>query len=168
MNCAEVTERLAAYLDGQLAPAEAEQVGEHLYTCTPCHQICDAMMGQDFSPMSAEEMDAGCAASGFWDAMDEALEADLATLEKEAGAVSRWQGARFGVPLTVAMAYAAALLLAVAWGYRHMERADSAEAAAVNLQQQLEQERRLAAEPQTVPGVPAYRPVVYTPQRATF
>jgi hypothetical protein len=49
-----------------------------------------------------------------------------------------------------------------------MERADSAEAAAQLLQEQLEQERRLAADPPAVPGVPAYRPVVYTPQRSTF
>jgi len=168
MNCAEVTERLAAYLDGQLAPADAEHVGEHLYGCTPCHQLCDAMMGQNFAPMSQEEMDAGCGTEGFWDSMDTALETELASLAPSNQHSAGWRKARLGVPLTVALAYAAALLLAVVWGYQHMERARAAEATALQLQQQLEQERRLAAEPQAIPRVPAYRPVVYTPQRATF
>jgi anti-sigma factor RsiW len=166
MNCGQVTERMAAYLDGQLAPAEAEQLSEHLHGCTPCHQICDAMMGQDFAPMSAAEKDEGCGAEGFWDAMDTALDSELAALTPMS--TSRGQGARIGLPMTVALAYAAALLLAVTWGYQHMERADSAEETAQGLQQQLEQERRLAADPQAVPGVPEYRPVVYTPQRSTF
>ena len=167
MNCGQVTERLAAYLDGQLAPADAEHLAEHLHGCTPCHQICDAMMTQDFAPLSAEEMEAGCSADGFWDAMDTALESELSGLSAQ-GARSGMGGARMGLPVTVAVAYAAAFLLAVAWGYQHMERADSAEAAAQLLQEQLEQERRLAADPPAVPGVPAYRPVVYTPQRSTF
>ena len=169
MNCAEVTERMAAYLDGQLAPAEAERVGEHLYACTPCHQLCDAMMGQDFAPMSVAEKAMVCDTPGFWDAMDDSLEEELAKMSPTAANASRWPSARLGVPMTVALAYAAALLLAVAWGYQHMERADSAEATAQDLKVQLEQERRLAAEPQTEPNKPQlYRPVAYTPQRATF
>jgi anti-sigma factor RsiW len=165
MNCPEITERLAAFLDGQLAPAEAEQVGEHLSGCTPCHQLCDAMMGQDFAPMSAQERDAGCAGEGFWDAMDGVLDKELSAM---APAAAGRTPARLGVPMSVAMAYAAALLLAVAWGYQHMARADEAEATAKELQTQLEQERRLAAEPRSTPGLPAYQPVAYTPQRATF
>jgi anti-sigma factor RsiW len=166
MNCPEITERLAAFLDGQLAPAEAEQVGEHLSKCTPCHQRCDAMMGQDFAPMSAEEREAGCASEGFWDTMDEVLDKELCAMAP-AGA-PRARARLGGVPMSVAMAYAAALLLAVTWGYQHMARADEAEATAKELQTQLEQERRLAAEPRSTPGLPAYRPVAYTPQRATF
>ncbi len=115
------------------------------------------MMTQDFAPLSAEEREAGCSADGFWDAMDTALESELSGLSAQ-GARSGMGGARMGLPVTVA----------VAWGYQHMERADSAEAAAHLLQEQLEQERRLAADPPAVPGVPAYRPVVYTPQRSTF
>ena len=166
MNCGQVTERLAAYLDGQLAPAEAEQVAEHLHGCTHCHQICDAMMAQDFAPLSAQEKADGCGSDGFWDAMDTALESELSAMTPKRQ--SAQGGARMGLPMTVAVAYAAAFLLAVAWGYQHMERADSAEAAAQVLQQQREQEQRLAADPPTVTGVPAYRPVVYTPQRSTF
>ena len=166
MNCGQVTERLAAFLDGQLAPAEAEILAGHLHGCTPCHQVCDAMMAQDFAPMTADEMDAGCSAPGFWDAMDSALEAELDGLAPRS--VPGGRGVRVGLPVSVALAYAAAFLLAVAWGYQHMERADSAEAAAQRLQEQLEQERRLAADPPATPGVPAYRPVVYTPQRSTF
>jgi anti-sigma factor RsiW len=164
MKCVQITERLAAYLDGQLAPAEAEQVGEHLYSCTPCHQLCDALMAQDFSPMSEDDKAAGCAAAGFWSAMDDALETELQALSPNTGGSKRTTR----LPMTVLMAYAAAVLLAVAWGYQQMERADAAEASASHLLQQLEQERRLAAEPQSAPGVPVYRPVAYTPQRATF
>jgi hypothetical protein len=97
--------------------------------------------------------------------MDVALDKELCAM---APAAAGRTPARLGVPTSVAMAYAAALMLAVAWGYQHMARADEAEATAKELQTQLEQERRLAAEPRSTPGLPAYRPVAYTPQRATF
>ncbi len=164
MNCTEVTERIAAFLDGQVSPAESEHIAEHLERCTLCHQLCDALMRQDFEPLSQEEKDAVCGSGGFWDSMDASLESELASMQPDESARSRRTG---GVPLSMGLAYAAALLLAVAWGYQHMQRADHAEATAKELQQLLEQERRLAAEPEVVPQVP-YRPVSYTPRRATF
>jgi hypothetical protein len=167
MNCAEITDRIAAYLDGQLCPAESEQVSEHLNGCTPCHQLCDCMMAQDFAPLSQEEKDAMCGA-GFWGPMDTALDKELANLERSGTDGAGWSKGRVGLPMTVAVAYAAALLLAMAWGYRHMERADDAETTAKDLKIQLDQERRIAAEPRVSPEVPAYRPVSYTPRRATF
>jgi len=36
MNCEEVSRRLSAYLDGELPPAEAEQVERHLRDCPAC------------------------------------------------------------------------------------------------------------------------------------
>ena len=61
-------------------------------------------------------------------------------------------------------------MLAVVWGVQQQERATSAEMASDHLGQQLESERRLAAQP-TVPTTPAtetYKAVNYTPERGTF
>ncbi len=176
MNCTDTSDRIAAYLDGQLCPAESEQVGAHLHSCTPCHQLCDALMAQDFAPMSQEEKDAGCGATGFWNAMDGCLEAELEGLTPARPEGAGWGRRKVGLPMSVALAYAAALLLAVAWGYQHMERAEELEATARDLQLQLDQERRLAAEPGLETEVPIYRaasynstrPVSYTPRRSTF
>jgi len=170
MNCTDVTERIAAHLDGQLSPGESELVGLHLDGCPDCHALTEALMAQDFDPLSQEEKDQGCSADGFWDSMDVALKRELEGIGPVDAAPGRWRGRRVGLPVSVVLAYAAAMLLAVVWGLQNMDRADSAEVAVKELERQLEQEARLAAEPQVRP---TYRTVgydsqVYTPKRSTF
>ena len=70
MDCTGVNERIAAYLDGQLAPAETEHVDDHLEGCPNCVALVEAMAGQDFAPLSTAEKNKICGASDFWKAMD--------------------------------------------------------------------------------------------------
>jgi len=76
------------------------------------------------------------------------------------------------MPIPLVVAYAAAMLLAVAWGMQQRDRAQTAELSSEHLGQQLEQERRLAAQPSTAPtkgtSGRAYKVVTYTPERGTF
>ena len=39
MDCVFVGSRIAAFLDGELAPAEVEQFSIHIERCDPCAQI---------------------------------------------------------------------------------------------------------------------------------
>jgi hypothetical protein len=67
------------------------------------------------------------------------------------------------------MAYAAAMLMAVAWGVQQRDRALVAEVASEHLGQELESERRLAAQPAAEQSREStYKVVNYTPQRGTF
>ena len=70
----------------------------------------------------------------------------------------------------ILLTLAAAMVLAVVWGLQQQERASTAELATEHLGQQLEQERRLAAQPAPIPeqGKTAYKVVNYTPERGTF
>lgn len=45
MDCREVQDRLSAYLDGELTPPMAEDVGKHLEQCTDCSAECSAFRG---------------------------------------------------------------------------------------------------------------------------
>lgn len=44
-ECRQVTDRLAAYVDGLLAPDERESVDRHLGACPPCRQLADDCRG---------------------------------------------------------------------------------------------------------------------------
>ena len=61
--------------------------------------------------------------------------------------VRAWYSRRVGMPAPMVMAYAAAMLLAVAWGMQQQERALAAEVSVEHLGQQLEAERRAVAQP---------------------
>ncbi len=85
--------------------------------------------------------------------------------------VCGWYRHRVGLPAPMVMAYAAAMVLAVAWGMQQRERALAAEVSVEHLGQQLEAERRVVSQP----GLPQQgqqngkiKVVTYTPQRGTF
>lgn len=168
MDCAGVSERTAAYLDGQLAPAETEQVDAHLEGCPDCVSLVEAMAGQDFAPLTTTERGDICGATDFWAAMDTALAPGLAQMAPACAVTQRWTRRRIDLPLPMLLAYAAALSLAVVWGTRHKVRADDAVRSVEELGQELEQEQRLAAEPLVVPRPQHYRLVTHTPERGTF
>ena len=172
MDCVVVKSRIAAFLDGELAPAEAEQFSIHIERCEPCAQIVIRLEAQRFLPLSSQEKSSICNGSGFWGKMDAKLcsEMDQMTVEGVL-VVSPWYSRRVGLPAPMLMAYAAAMLLAVAWGMQQRERAMSAEVSAEHLGKQLEQERRLAAQPVAPQGTATsgqYKVVTYTPQSGTF
>jgi hypothetical protein len=63
----------------------------------------------------------------------------------------------------------AAMVAAVVWGLQQHDRAAAAELASEHLGQQLESERRLAAQPAPASGAgTTYKVVTYTPERGTF
>lgn len=47
MNCAEIEERLNAYADGELSPADRPGVDAHLGSCEECRRTLDAIRAQD-------------------------------------------------------------------------------------------------------------------------
>ena len=171
MECIAVAERIAAYLDGQLGAAETEQVDTHLERCETCAETAAALGEQRFAPLDASEKSRICDADGFWSGMEDRLGRELAAMDVRASPLPVWHRRRVRLPVPMVMAYAAALLLAVAWGVQHQQRSAEAEQVAKRLGQQLEQERRLAAQPkspQRPTGTSTYRVVKHTPQRGTF
>ena len=104
--------------------------------------------------------------------MEQGLCDELDQLASVTGqARSPWYGRRVGLPIPVAVLYAAAMLLAVGWGMQQQDRAEAAEGSAEHLGRQLEQERRTVAQPappasQRESG--SYKVVTYTPQSGTF
>ena len=172
MDCTTVASRVAAFLDGELAPADSERFALHLEACDSCTQIVIQLEAQRFSPLSGEERTSICGRVEFWGDMDSVLgtHMDQMVLAKTA-CLGPWHSRRLGMPVPMIVAYAAAMLLAVAWGAQQRDRAMTAELANEHLGQQLEQERRLAAQPNVAPanqGKRAFKVVTYTPERGTF
>ena len=172
MDCTMVTSRVAAFVDGELAPGDCERFVLHIETCDPCTQIVIQLEAQRFEPLSADQRRSMCARGAFWGDMESVLgtHLDQMVLTKTA-CLGPWHSRRVGLPIPAIVACAAAVLLAVSWGMQQRERAQLAELATEHLGQQLEQERRLAAQPKlspVMPGASSYKVVTYTPERGTF
>jgi anti-sigma factor RsiW len=158
IGCREVGDRVAAYLDAQLAPAERELFEEHLFACEGCRALVERVGEQDFSvadpppPPSAEA----------WERMDRRLHDEIA-------AVAARPARGFVVSRRAALAYAAAFLLAIAWGaYNHLLARDAHDRLS-----EIEQVTLV----ETLETPPGERPMrlsselglaTYTPHRSTF
>lgn len=114
MRCDEARDRLVARDDGELSPGEATQVDEHLRGCAACAAHRGALQAVTPRPRARPPAHA-------LRRLDDALDVDL-LLAKAAEAPAaeplstrarRFFGAEVTVPRTHALAYAAALLLAV-------------------------------------------------------
>jgi anti-sigma factor RsiW len=173
MDCSGVSSRIAAFLDGELAPADCERFTLHIEACESCAQIVVQLEAQRFLPLDCNEKVTICGRVDFWGDMDSVLSThmDQMVLAKTA-CLGPWHKRRVGMPIPLVVAYAAAMLLAVAWGVQQRDRAQTAELSSEHLGQQLEQERRLAAQPSTAPNKVrsggTYKVVTYTPERGTF
>ena len=172
MDCVKTHERIAAFLDGELAPSEAEQISAHIERCPTCSTMLKSLSDQRFRPLSSDEKATICSSQGFWDDMDAVLCVQMDQMATPPSIrVHAWYNRRIGLPAPMVAAYAAAMLLAVVWGMQQRERALAAEVSAEHLGQQLEAERQLVVQP----GVPQQgqkngkiKVVTYTPQRGTF
>ncbi len=171
MDCTMVSSRVAAFLDGEMAPGDCERFILHIEACEPCTRLVARLEAQRFAPLSDDDKTRICGRSEFWSDMDSVLgtHMDQMVLAKTA-CLGPWYSRRVGLPVPMIVAYAAAMMLAVVWGLQQKDRASTAELASEHLGQQLEQERRLAAQPAPVPdqGKTAYKVVNYTPERGTF
>ena len=55
MDCVFVRTRVAAFIDGELAPAEVEQFAVHIDRCKVCAELVVSIEAQRFMPMSTQE-----------------------------------------------------------------------------------------------------------------
>ena len=150
-RCVDVQVSAAAWLDGQLSPAEAEFMEEHLQNCSKCEGFIATLAEQDF-----EAPDIKIAQDDhFWQDMDQILEDEFVLVEKE----------RSNLPWPMLALYAATLLLSLLWGLQHRQRAVHLEKIVENQQHSLEYWEKLSQQNVQKEGEETVRPVKYVPAR---
>ncbi len=113
MNCWRTRQLLAAYLDGELSPAETELISEHVQACPECSELRDRIAA--IPPLDLPRLDSE-AEDEIWSRMDDALE--IAWQKHERGeeqggtgaavldGVRAWfRGRRLAIPVPVAAVY---------------------------------------------------------------
>ena len=167
MDCADVADRSAAYLDHELSPGECQLFETHLDGCTDCRSLLERLAAQDLGPPLVVQ---GLEDDAMWRSMDQRLATEWDRVQADRPKSPPLMTRRLTVRLPLALAYAALLLLSLAWGWGNLQRAVRAEGSVQEMSQQLDREQRLAAEPATPAPVPrdAYSLVNYTPHRGTF
>ena len=163
MDCGTVNDRLAAFLDGELAPAEARWVEEHLGTCESCCAKAEAFAEQN-DVLSSLGHGASCVREPeFWAQMDANLAPHLASLQQSPPPLPFWRK-EFRISSVGVLAYAAALLLALGFAYERFQALENEKERVQTLENELQRAERLAAEPPPLHGQP-YRAVSYAPDR---
>ncbi len=112
MNCWRTRQLIAAYLDGELSPAETELIDDHLRACPECEELRERIAA--IPPLDLPRLEPDAEAD-IWARMDDALDAAWERQERgvERGAVvnalegarSWLRGRRVAIPLPVAAAY---------------------------------------------------------------
>jgi anti-sigma factor RsiW len=149
-QCSDVQLCAAAWLDGQLSPAESEFMEEHISQCTHCEELLAQMAEQDLEPPKLRLIQD----DAYWREMDETLAAELLQAQRNSRRKSSWKGLIF---------YAAALLLTVLWGVHHRQRVASLEQVIENQQRTIDHFERMSAQPQSPKSYSV--PVKYVPSR---
>lgn len=154
MDCASVADRVAAYLDGELARSERVLFEEHLEGCEACQTLLERVDAVDLSPPAPERL----GPAPDWSRMDEALaRAALAAATAAATAPAARGWRRFftwelRVSFPLVAGYAALLALSVFWALANLQRAQLAEGQVDTLAQQFAREQRL--DQKSTPAVP--------------
>lgn len=169
MDCDNTRDLAVPYLEQQLAPAQHDLIRDHLGACVDCSKYVQRLADQQATlDVLRPPADPRLADASFWGPMDEALAAHRATLTSTpAVSVSFWRRRLEVTPLGL-MAYAAALLLALSWGWMQRQAADSAQHQIARAEANLEQERRLQGSPQPLQRSGRYQPVAHTPRRGSL
>ena len=184
MDCQEAQQLIVPWLEDELAPAEGELMGEHVDRCPCCADLAGQLAAQseDLAKIRPA-LDPRLDDPAFWSAMEDTLSDAWESVKEERAAEtarSRTVSGRLlrglsRVELRVSpvglVAYAAALLLSLAWGWSNLTEAETARAEAHALERELtdlERGSRLAIEPRQPPRVEAYRTVSHTPRRGTL
>jgi anti-sigma factor RsiW len=185
MTCQDVLDRVAPYLDHELGRAERELVERHLDGCPSCRSVIEKLAEQELRPPPVSDaVAARIGAPDFWSAMDARLASEVDAQLRAPGAATVRS---FTVSWKVALAYAAALAIAMLWGAHAHHQTVIARAEAESLLRQLERVQGLADAPQApTPSSPVRAaPMVrtapspgqaqsdlelagYTPHRGTF
>lgn len=162
MDCSTVADRIAGYLDGELARSERTLFEGHLEQCASCQGLLERISAVDLTPPpSVPET----GRPEFWASMDAALareqDATAAATAAEQALPAKPKGARgllqreLRVGFPVVVGYALLLLMTVGWAVANLQRAQNAEYANTDMAQQLERELRqnhAAESPQPVVG----------------
>lgn len=184
MDCQEAQVLLVPWLEDELAPAEGELLSEHVDRCGGCAELAGALAEQgDALAAIKPPPDPRLSDDAFWSRMETTLDTEWRSVRAERDEAAARAGSLRGrltaglgrpdlrvSPVGVA-AYAAALLLAFAWGWLNLSEAQTAQAEVRALEAELtdlERGSRVAIEPRTPPRVEAYRTVSHTPRRGTL
>jgi anti-sigma factor RsiW len=145
MDCTDVTDRLAPYLDDELAPGEIELLERHLDGCEACRTRIEKLSAQDLSPpQPAAALLARVSSEEFWAGMDSRLAEEIEAVEASSGPLRQ----RFVASISwKVVGYAAAMALALLWGMHSHREVRIARAEVESLARQLEREQRLAEGP---------------------
>lgn len=175
MECHEVHDLVAAWLDDELSPGQRELMDRHLERCEACAGLVAALAEQDLRPPPAPDT----AAPGFWDALEARLAAEQA-VSAEAGPVPAAAAPSSAAsssmlqlrPVVVAL-YAALLLLSLGFAGFQSWRVAASTSQVQALQVELDHYQRLEARSQPnlpVEAVPIETmPVaVHTPYRGSL
>lgn len=156
MDCSTVADRVAAYLDGELARSERELFESHMESCARCQGLVERVSSVDLSPPPPQPE---TATPAFWEGMDQALAAEMAAVNAAPAPAAnnpppantaaplwrrmmRWE---LRVSLPVVAGYVALLALALMWSWSNLQRAQDAEYTNQSLAEQLEREQRQQA-----------------------
>lgn len=167
MECHEVHDLVAGWLDDELSPGQAELMAQHLERCEACAELVARLDGQDLRPPPAPDTEA----PGFWAAMDARLaaehEAVLAERARPAPPTPAWRRElRLRPPQVLALA--AVMLLSLGVAGLQSWRASQARAEVAALQSELDRRERLDARPDQLLPVEAYQVSVHTPYRGSL
>ena len=134
-QCSDVQVCAAAWLDGQLSPAESEFMEEHLAQCSTCERLIERMAEQDFEPPKLTLIKDDT----YWREMDEVLASELLQAERKSNRQISWK---------ILTLYAAALLLCFLWGVHHRQRANTLQQVVESQQKNVEHLERMSAQPE--------------------
>lgn len=167
MDCTDIADRLAPFIEGELSPGETTLVETHLDHCVPCQARCEAMADQDFGGVVRI---AGSEHPAFWARLDQAVDQAWTQREHSAAPPPRdsLRSGRVELRRTTLLLYAAGLALTMAWGAGQWVRADRAEASLATRDAQFDRADRLAAAPPAEWRVDQLALSNYTPHRGTF
>ena len=152
MTCQDVLDRVAPYLDHELGRAERELVERHLEGCASCREVVEKLADQELRPPPVSDaVAARIGAPDFWSSMDARLASEVdAQLNAPRAASARG----FTVSWKVALAYAAALAVAMLWGAHAHRETVIARAENESLVRQLERVQGIAEAQQPAPSIP--------------
>lgn len=159
MNCRAVRSRLVACQDRELSPAEELRVREHLDACADCRHLDEALAAVTPRPFLPSDP---VAEAALWERLDAALDAERArgVSVRAPNPIERartWLSEDTRMPTSAVIAYAALLLLAVAWGTGNWWEMR-------NLQASLDHgATRVTAAPEQIPA-DQYRPAAFHPE----
>lgn len=179
MDCNTVHDRLAAWLDGELAPADQRWLEQHLERCMGCAQhAADLAEQQELLEQLPPPRLPRLQEASFWEPMNAKLAPALEVLHRRPPPTpsrpSFWSRELAITPVAVAI-YGGLMAALVLWSLRLHLHLDEAELQIQDLTQQVERSERLDAAPLPMPAEPepayaddGFRTVTYTPERGHF